>query len=243
MQVCASMFVPACVCVGGDPPNSQRLCVPPHRKLDYDIDTDLYHSSLACPFSGIIFGPSWAISTFFHFLISYIFLPLHYLAFSHLCCCSRATFPGMVRAVAVVVAAMSKSFPCSLIGGSLFPLQASGVPTAGLCPTPLTPQWVFMLPRLPSPTSLHHTSLRRGTAIHRGHQGTEMPTLLMPCAVHHSFTVSDTVREVCWIATGWFERFMSGAKCFSSVLFSYSTPKHLTPQAHKPHSPDSHLGE
>lgn len=44
MQVCAFMFVPSCVCVGGDPPNSQTLCVPPNRKLDYDIDIDLHHS-------------------------------------------------------------------------------------------------------------------------------------------------------------------------------------------------------
>lgn len=45
------------------------------------------------------------------------------------------------------------------------------------------------------PTSYHHTSLRRGTGIHRGHQGTKMPTLSMPCAVHLSFTTSDIIRE------------------------------------------------
>lgn len=73
----------------------------------------------------------------------------------------------MVWSVAVV-AAMSKSFPCSLIGQSLFNLQALEVPTAGLCPTPLTPQWVFMLPKSTSPSPTHDASLIRGTGRHRG---------------------------------------------------------------------------
>lgn len=166
------------------------------------------------------------LSFTFLFLVR-CFLPLHYLAFSHLCCCSWATFPGMVSGSGSSSAAMTKSFPCSLIGGSLFPLQASGVPTAGLCPTLLTPQWVFMLPRLPSPTSLHHTSLHRGTGIHRGHQGTKMPTLSMPCAVHPSFTVSDVIREVCWTATLWFEQFYEWWQMFQEGTVFLFKPKTL----------------
>lgn len=123
------------------------------------------------------------IGVFFTHFFSSLLIFSHYLPFSHLLCCSHATFPGMVRPVAVGVAAMSESFPCSLIGGSLFPLQALGVPTAGLCPTPLTPQWVFMLPRPSSPTSLHHASLIRGTGRHRGHHGTKTSSLFMPCPV------------------------------------------------------------
>lgn len=80
-------------------------------------------------------------------------------------CCSDPTFPAMVWAA--VEAAMSKSFPCSLKEGSLFPLQALGVPMAGLCPTPLTPQWVFMLPRPPAPLSPITPCFP-----HQGHRGT-----------------------------------------------------------------------
>ncbi len=134
------------------------------------------------------------IAHFFSSLLIFSHLCLH-LPFSHPLCCSHATFPGTVRAVAVVVAAMSKSFPCSLIGGSLFPLQALGVPTAGLCPTPLTSQWVFMLPRPPTPTSLHHASLIRGTGRHRGHHGTKTPTLFMPCLIPLSLSLSNTCQQ------------------------------------------------
>lgn len=107
--------------------------------------------------------------TVFPHLFSYFLIfASHYPPFSHLLCCSHATFPGMV---AVVVAAMSKSFPCSLIGGSLFPLQALGVPTAGLCPTPLTPQWVFMLPSPP----LHHSIMLPSSGAQGGTGGTSAP--------------------------------------------------------------------
>lgn len=104
----------------------------------------------------------------FHVFSNFVVCASHNLAFSRLHCCSQTTFPGIVRAVAVVVAAMSESFPCSFIGRSLFPLQALGVHAAGLCPAPLTLQWGFMLPRLPSPTSVHQASSPQG---HKDSQG------------------------------------------------------------------------
>lgn len=152
-------------CERGKPTRpSEALCVPTKQEVQ------LRHRLTA--FSTIIWVSS--LHTFSH-LFSY-FLAFFYCRL----CSSHAFFPGMVRPVAVVLAVMSKYFPCSLIGGSLFPLQALGVPTAGLCPTPLTPQWVFILPRPSSSTSLHHASLIRGTGRHRGHRGTKTPSLFMP---------------------------------------------------------------
>lgn len=46
---------------------------------------------------------------------------MNYRALFRLCCCSQTTFPGAVSSVAEVAAETSDSFPCCLIGGSLFP--------------------------------------------------------------------------------------------------------------------------
>lgn len=76
-----------------------------------------------------------------------------------------------------------------------------GVPAAGLCSPPLTPQWVFMLPRPPAPTSLHHALPPQGHGDSQGAQRHRNAKTFLNA--QSSPTFLGTVGGVCWHFSFW----------------------------------------
>lgn len=133
-------------------------------------------------------------SCVFFIFMSFLIFTTHYLPFSHLLCCSCATFPGMVWAVVVVVAVMSKPFPMQPHRRVFVSPPGFGGPHGRAVPHSTDSTMGLYAAKPPSPTSLHHASLLRGTERHRGHHGIKTPTLFMPCPVPLSLVHANRVR-------------------------------------------------
>lgn len=150
----------------------------------------------------------------FCFLSCFSYFSFHFHPLSHYRCSPPVTFPGILWAVA----AMSKSFPCGHIGGLLFPVQGLGSPPARLCPTPLTLQWSFMLPR---PPSLLYSTMLPSSGAQRSTGDTTSSNLHpFPWPVL-SLTHASRVRY-----RNQSDLLMSRTKCLIRVLFTYSAQEH-----------------